>query len=197
MAGEAKKAEDPLVGTTVGGRYEVKERLARGGMGYIYHSVQIGLGRNVALKVMHAEEDEDAAAEFAKRMLNEAEEGGTVDPDRAGLARELARMNLTLNVYTQWYWKVDLHNLLHFLSLRADPHAQYEIRVYADAMMEAVRRWVPMVHDAFVDYRLGAATLSGKMLGVVRRMLDGETVEQAGSGLGAREWRELMAVLGR
>jgi len=130
-------------------------------------------------------------------MLNETEEGEPADPARDGLARELARMNLTLNVYTQWYWKVDLHNLLHFLSLRADPHAQYEIRVYADAMMEAVRRWVPMVHDAFLDYRLGAAHLSGKMLAVVRRMLAGEAVEQAGSGLGAREWRELMAVLGR
>lgn len=93
--------------------------------------------------------------------------------------------------------KVDLHNLLHFLSLRADPHAQYEIRVYADAMMEAVRRWVPLVHDAFLDYRLGAANLSGKMLAVVRRLLDGEQVEQAASGLGPREWRELMAVLGR
>jgi thymidylate synthase (FAD) len=130
-------------------------------------------------------------------MLNEGEDGGAADADRDGLARELARMNLTLNVYTQWYWKVDLHNLLHFLSLRADPHAQYEIRVYADAMMEAVRRWVPLVHDAFLDYRLGAANLSGKMLAVVRRLLDGEQVEQAASGLGPREWRELMAVLGR
>ncbi len=130
-------------------------------------------------------------------MLNEGEDGGAADADRDGLARELARMNLTLNVYTQWYWKVDLHNLLHFLSLRADPHAQYEIRVYADAIMEAVRRWVPLVHDAFLDYRLGAANLSGKMLAVVRRLLDGEQVEQAASGLGPREWRELMAVLGR
>lgn len=161
-------------------------------------------GRGAVLEGAEAEEvlailRRDAAQTYDDYlwMLNETEEGGAVDSARAGLARELARMNLTLNVYTQWYWKVDLHNLLHFLSLRADPHAQYEIRVYADAMMEAVRRWVPMVHDAFLDYRLGAATLSGKMLGVVRRMLDGETVEQAGSGLGAREWRELMAMLGR
>lgn len=130
-------------------------------------------------------------------MLNEAEDGNAADPDRAGLARELARMNLTLNVYTQWYWKTDLHNLLHFLSLRADPHAQYEIRVYAEAMMEAVRRWVPLVYDAFLDYRLGAATLSGRMLAVVRRLLAGEAVDQAASGLGPREWRELMATLDR
>ncbi|BBK43701.1 flavin-dependent thymidylate synthase [Allostella vacuolata] len=130
-------------------------------------------------------------------MLNESEAGETLDPDRPGLARELARMNLPVNVYTQWYWKTDLHNLLHFLSLRADPHAQYEIRAYADAMIEAVRRWVPMVHDAFLDYRMGAALLSSRMLAVVRRMLAGEAVEQASSGLGPREWRELMAVLGR
>ncbi|MCA9607211.1 MAG: serine/threonine protein kinase, partial [Myxococcales bacterium] len=72
MTGPAAKADDPLLGTTVAGRFEVRERLARGGMGWIYHAVQVGLGRDVALKVMHAGEDEEAAAEFAKRMLNEA-----------------------------------------------------------------------------------------------------------------------------
>ena len=76
-----------------------------------------------------------------EEMLNEDADGNVVDPGRQGLARELARMNLTLNTYTQWYWKIDLHNLLHFLSLRADPHAQYEIRVYAEAMLDTVRRW--------------------------------------------------------
>jgi thymidylate synthase (FAD) len=119
------------------------------------------------------------------------------DPARRGLARELARMNLTLNTYTQWYWKTDLHNLLHFLSLRADAHAQYEIRAYADAMLETVRAWVPATFQAFCDYRLGAATLSAPMLAVVRRMLAGEQVEQAGSFLSKREWAELMDVLGR
>ena len=125
-------------------------------------------------------------------MLNE--DGG--DPSRQGLARELARMNLTLNTYTQWYWKSDLHNLLNFLSLRADAHAQYEIRAYAEAMLETVRAWVPASFAAFQDYRLGAATLSAQMLAVVRRMLAGEAVEQAGSGLSKREWAELMDVLG-
>jgi thymidylate synthase (FAD) len=105
-------------------------------------------------------------------------------------------MNLTLSTYTQWYWKIDLHNLLHFLSLRADAHAQHEIRVYAEAMLETVRRWVPITHAAFVDHRLGAAQLSAKALAVVRRMLAGETPAQADSGLSKREWRELMAVLG-
>lgn len=128
-------------------------------------------------------------------MLNEAVDGQPADAGRAPLARELARINLTLGTYTQWYWKVDLHNLLHFLSLRADPHAQYEIRVYADVMLDVVRRWVPITHAAFVDHRLDGAHLSGRACAVVRRMLAGETVERANSGLGVREWQELMAVL--
>jgi thymidylate synthase, flavin-dependent len=130
-------------------------------------------------------------------LLNEDREGRVLDPERPRLARELARMNLTLNTYTQWYWKIDLHNLLHFLSLRADPHAQYEIRVYADAMLETLRRWVPITHAAFLDYRLGAVLLSAPALAVVKRLLAGETPTAADSGLSAREWRELMASLGR
>ena len=130
-------------------------------------------------------------------MLNENADGTVPDPTRRGLARELARMNLTLNTYTQWYWKADLHNLLGFLSLRADGHAQYEIRVYADAMLESVRAWVPETYRAFMDYRMGAATLSAPMLAVVRTMLAGQPVEQAGSGLSKREWTELMGTLGR
>jgi len=130
-------------------------------------------------------------------MLNEDETGKVIDESRAGLARELARMNLTLNTYTQWYWKTDLHNLMHFLSLRADAHAQYEIRVYADAMMETLRRWVPLTAAAFEDYRMGAASLSAKGLAVVKRLIAGENVDQKSSGLSAREWRELMATLGR
>ncbi|WP_149536047.1 FAD-dependent thymidylate synthase [Siccirubricoccus phaeus] len=125
-------------------------------------------------------------------MLNEDQ----ADPARQGLARELARMNLTLNTYTQWYWKTDLHNLFHFLSLRADPHAQYEIRAYAEAMLETVKAWVPASYEAFCDYRLGAATLSAGMLAVVRRRLAGEKVGQPESGLSKREWRELMEILG-
>jgi thymidylate synthase (FAD) len=142
---------------------------------------------------------EDAARNYDHylAMLNEDEAGARRDESRRGLARELARMNLTLNTYTQWYWKIDLHNLLHFLSLRADSHAQYEIRAYAEAMLTTVAAWVPMTFEAFRDYRLGAATLSAPMLAVVRRMLAGEPVAQEGSGLSKREWRELMAVLGR
>ena len=130
-------------------------------------------------------------------MLNEGDDGAPIDRGRKGLARELARMNLTLNTYTQWYWKTDLHNLLHFLSLRADPHAQYEIRAYAEAMLGPVQAWVPLTYAAFADYRLGAETFSAAMLAVLRRMLAGETVEQKGSGLNKREWTEMMAALGR
>jgi len=130
-------------------------------------------------------------------MLNEGPDGAPVDPERQGLARELARMNLTLNTYTQWYWKTDLHNLLHFLSLRADAHAQYEIRAYADVMLEALQAWVPITAQAFRDYRLGAVTFSAPMLEIIKRMLAGEAVEQATSGISKREWTEMMVSLGR
>lgn len=130
-------------------------------------------------------------------MLNEREDGSVVDETKSGLARELARMNLTLNIYTQWYWKTDLHNLFHFLSLRADAHAQYEIRAYADVMLETVKRWVPAAHEAFMDYRMGGFALSAKALEAVKKMLAGETVTAESAGMSAREWRELMAALGR
>jgi thymidylate synthase (FAD) len=128
-------------------------------------------------------------------MLNEDEGGEARDPSRQGLARELARMNLTLATYTQWYWKTDLHNLFHFLSLRADAHAQYEIRAYAEAMLHTVQSWVPVACKAFRDYRLGAVTLSAPMMAVVRRMVAGAPVAQADSGLSQREWAELAAAL--
>jgi len=87
------------------------------------------------------------------------------------LAKELARINLPLSTYTEFYWKIDLHNLLHFLSLRADPHAQYEIRAYAEVMLEMVHGWMPHVYEAFVDYRLAAHTFSRQEMDVLRTML--------------------------
>ncbi len=114
---------------------------------------------------------------------------------QAGLARELARMNLPANIYTQWYWKVDLHNLFHFLRLRADAHAQYEIRVYAEEICKLVADWVPAAYGAFEDYRMGGATLSGKALDCVRRMLKGEAVTQEASGMSKGEWREFQDTL--
>ncbi|MBV9199238.1 MAG: FAD-dependent thymidylate synthase [Alphaproteobacteria bacterium] len=130
-------------------------------------------------------------------LLNEDATGAPLDPARPGLARELARINLTLGYYTQWYWKTDLHNLMHFLSLRADPHAQYEIRAYAEVMLATLARWVPLAHAAFLEYRMNAATISATGLAVIHRLLAGEQVDQQSSGLSPREWRELMAMLGQ
>jgi thymidylate synthase (FAD) len=123
-------------------------------------------------------------------MLNH---GPGADPRRRGLARELARMNLTLNTYTQWYWKTNLHNLFHFLSLRADAHAQHEIRVYADQMLRMTEAWVPIATAAFRDYQLGAVTLSAQMIVALKRMLAGEAITQETSGLNRREWLEFAA----
>jgi thymidylate synthase (FAD) len=142
------------------------------------------------------DDSERAYAGYAE-LLNEDATGAPREKSWPGLARELARMNLSLNFYTQWYWKTDLHNLLHFLSLRADPHAQYEIRAYAETMLDTVQRWVPLAHAAFLEYSLNAATLSATALAVIRRLLAGESVDQPSSGLSPREWRELMAALGR
>jgi thymidylate synthase (FAD) len=106
-------------------------------------------------------------------------------------------MNLSLNFYTQWYWKTDLHNLLNFLSLRADDHAQYEIRAYAEAMIGTLEKWVPLTAEAFRQYRLGGAQLSASALEVVKKLIAGEKVTQETSGLSKREWTELMEKLGR
>ena len=132
-----------------------------------------------------------------EQLLNETASGEVIDPDQQGLARELARMNLSVNFYTQWYWKTNLHNLLNFLSLRADAHAQYEIRVYAEALINVLKDWVPHTHAAFVDYRMGAYELSAKGLAAVRRLLKGEPVDQKSSGMSPGEWRELMETLER
>tara|TARA_Y100000992_G_scaffold287810_1_gene240950 strand:- start:33 stop:980 length:948 start_codon:yes stop_codon:yes gene_type:complete len=127
-----------------------------------------------------------------EKMLNEKFDGTKIDQNRTGLARELARMNLTLNSYTQWYWKTDLLNLLNFLFLRADHHAQYEIRVYADAMLETVKKWVPITHDAFLDYRVGAVHVSAKGKKVIQKLAKGEKISFEESNMSKREWNELM-----
>jgi thymidylate synthase (FAD) len=155
------------------------------------------LGGEEAQKVLDLlRADAERNYEHYAWMLNEADDGTQPDAERQGLARELARMNLTLNTYTQWYWKADLHNLMHFLRLRADAHAQYEIRIYAETMLKILELWVPLSYEAFVEYRLGAVNLSRSGLAVVKRLIGGEKVTQASSGLSAREWRELLASLG-
>jgi len=89
-----------------------------------------------------------------------------------GISRELSREVLPINLYTQWIWKIDLHNLLHFLRLRLDNHAQYEIRVYAQAMAEFVKHWVPETWKAFEDYRLESMTLSRPEILAIRQSLE-------------------------
>ena len=125
-------------------------------------------------------------------MLNERYDGSVIDEKQVGLARELARMNLTLNTYTQWYWKTDLLNLMNFLRLRADHHAQYEIRAYADAMLDTVKKWVPITYEAFMDYRVGGTEVSAKGKIIIKKLLNGEEINLEQSGLSKREWNELM-----
>jgi thymidylate synthase (FAD) len=124
-------------------------------------------------------------------MLNENSDGETLDEGSMGIARELARMNLTLNTYTQWYWKIDLNNLLHFLALRADAHAQYEIRVYADIILDIVKKWVPVTYEAFEDYRVGGTQLSAKEILILKKIIKGEAVDPDAEGISKREWGEL------
>ena len=157
-------------------------------------SVVNNQGRGAALIGQEAERVLRYLRDDAMRAYDHYEEMISQD-GQDGLARELARMNLPANIYTQWYWKVDLHNLLHFLRLRADAHAQYEIRVYADEICKLVADWVPFAYRAFEDYRMGGATLSSTALDCVRRMLRGEAVTQENSGMSAGEWREFQTAL--
>ena len=126
----------------------------------------------------------------------------------ADVAREIARIDLPLSTYTHWYWKIDLHNLLHFLSLRVDPHAQWEIRAYAEVMAGMVKRVAPLSFEAWVDYDLSGAPLSRGERAALARLVEareeglvarsGTTLgeaELADLGLSAREVRELKAKL--
>ena len=114
------------------------------------------------------------------------------DPDRLGIARELARINLNLSYYTQMYWKIDLHNLMHFLRLRADSHAQFDIRVYATQMLEILKLWLPHTYEAFENYQLNSVKVSSQGKSVIKRLIGGEKITQEESGMSKREWQELM-----
>ena len=129
-----------------------------------------------------------------EEMLNERYDGTVIEENKVGLARELARMNLTLNTYTQWYWKTDLLNLMNFLRLRADSHAQYEIRAYADTMLDTLKKWVPITFEAFMDYRVGGTEVSAKGKKIIQELIKGNKVEFENSDLSKREWNELMDV---
>ena len=136
--------------------------------------------------------DAEKTYENYEMMLNERYDGTTINEKKVGLARELARMNLTLNTYTQWYWKTDLLNLMNFLRLRADQHAQYEIRAYADVMLETVKKWTPIAYEAFMDYRIGGSEVSAKGKIIIKKLIKGEKISFKESGLSKREWNELM-----
>ena len=130
-------------------------------------------------------------------MLNEKQGGELKNDDKVGLSRELARINLTLNTYTQWYWKIDLHNLLHFLFLRDDPHAQYEIQAYAEIILnKIVKRWVPYTYDAFKEFQLESYNLSRTAIEIIRKRLQGKKISYEKSGLSRREWIELINKFG-
>ncbi len=149
-----------------------------------------------AKKVLNLlKKDAEQTYDNYETMLNERYDGSIIDEKKVGLARELARMNLTLNTYTQWYWKTDLLNLMNFLRLRADHHAQYEIRAYADVMLDTVKRWVPITYEAFMDYRVGGTEVSAKGKKIIQKLISGEKVEAEKSGLSKREWNELMSAL--
>lgn len=152
-------------------------------------------GEEAALVLRLLTEDATRGYDNYLEMLNQDAEGQQVDPNRSGLARELARMNLSLNYYTQWYWKIDLHNLMNFLRLRADSHAQYEIRMYAEVVLDILKKWVPMTYEAFREHRLEAADFSGEGVKALRRMVKGEKITRADTAMSKREWDEFTETL--
>ena len=112
-------------------------------------------------------------------LLNSGEKGEVIDDQKIGIARELARMVLPLNAYTQWYWKIDLHNLMHFLALRFDPHAQYEIRVYAKIMTDILKKWVPLTYEAFIRNKVGSLTLSSDAVNYLQSKLNDKSFDES------------------
>ncbi len=139
-------------------------------------------------------QDSSRCYENYLKMINQDQAGQVLDDSQEGLARELARINLPINCYTQWYWKIDLHNLLNFLFLRGDSHAQFEIRQYANIILDITKKWVPNCYNAFMQYRNQGKELSGLAIEVLKRKLQGEDVNQEKSGLSVREWSELVEI---
>ena len=112
------------------------------------------------------------------------------------IARELARINLPLSNYTEWYWKIDLHNLFHFLRLRMDAHAQYEIRVYGEAINEIIKTIVPIANEAFEDYNLNGMYLSSQEKSALLNLIDKNKLTEeylSETGMSKREIREFLA----
>ncbi len=136
------------------------------------------------------EEHTNKSYQTYQSIMNQDQLGETLNEDNKGLTRELSRIVLPLNIYTEFYWKIDLHNLLHFLRLRAHSHAQYEIQEYAKAMLNLVKLWVPIAYQAFVDYAMNSANFSHEELKVLKAMLDGKDIKREDTKLSQREWQE-------
>lgn len=119
-------------------------------------------------------------SEIANKIINQLEEGQKSAYENYsellddGLAREIARINLPLSLYTEFYWEMDLHNLFHFLKLRLDSHAQYEIRVYAEVMLEMCKKVAPMATESFINHQNNGVNFSGEEMDALRAILDGK-----------------------
>ena len=119
-------------------------------------------------------------SETANKIINQLSEGQKSAYENyselldAGLAREIARINLPLSLYTEFYWEMDLHNLFHFLKLRLDSHAQYEIRVYAEVMLEMCKKVAPMATESFINHQNNGVNFSGEEMDALRAILDGK-----------------------
>jgi thymidylate synthase (FAD) len=125
-------------------------------------------------------------------LLNQNDDEAKPDLDRQGLTRELSRIVLPLNSYTQWYWKIDLHNFMHFLALRFDEHAQYEIRVYAEIMMNLMKKWVPLTYEAFLKNRLDSLVLSSEAIKFIKNKFHGKSNKE--TKISKREVDELKKI---
>tara|TARA_B100000900_G_scaffold357633_1_gene328081 strand:+ start:290 stop:1216 length:927 start_codon:yes stop_codon:yes gene_type:complete len=125
-------------------------------------------------------------------LLNQNDDEAKPDLDRQGLTRELSRIVLPLNSYTQWYWKIDLHNFMHFLALRFDEHAQYEIRVYAEIMMNLMKKWVPLTYEAFLKNRLDSLVLSSEAIKFIKNKFHGKSNKE--TKISKREIDELKKI---
>jgi thymidylate synthase (FAD) len=155
---------------------------------------ELGLEEQKEILKILKEDSQNCYQNYLK-MINQDIDGNIINPNKEGLARELARMNLPVNCYTQWYWKIDLHNLLHFLHLRADKHSQYEIRAYAEIMLDIVKKWVPNCYEAFINNRKNGKEFSNNALETIKKIIKNQPVNQEESGLSKREWQELINIL--
>lgn len=163
----------------VSGRYSVmKDEF------YVPEAQQIR-GQSKDNKQARSDEVIEGAEAIAQQMRNEQATAYSQYTDllEKGVARELARSNLPLSLYTEWYWQCDLHNLLHFLRLRLDPHAQYEIRVYAEAMARCAQAVAPIAYEAFTEHKLGSVTFSRSEALALSKAMRGEDTGLSGRAL--------------